>query len=102
MILPPPRSPLFPYTTLFRSPPRLHPLHLGIERRPAHAAPLRGGLLRADLQAPVRPALTSEVQTLRLHAFRHLLGSIQLEKKKKKQRQSNHYTKQNIQSIAVH
>ena len=31
----------------------LHPLHLGVERRPPDAASLRGRLLRQDLQGPV-------------------------------------------------
>src|SRR2546422_6976586 len=96
MIRRPPRSTLFPYTTLFRSPPRMlervgqpcqpagpqRPrarLHLQERRR----RPRHGGLLRSEEH-------TSELQS-RLHLVCRLL----LEKKKKKSvMQKESYTKQ--------
>src|SRR4051794_41295274 len=77
MIRPPPRSPLFPYTTLFRSPrhrPRRHPGRRSSARaghRPAGAA-RRGG--RAG---------RSEEHTSELQSPVHLVCRLLLEKKKK-------------------
>src|SRR5207244_794293 len=47
----------------------LHSLHLGAERRPAHAASLRGRRLRQDLPSPVRPAVPRgrEQRTVDVH-----------------------------------
>src|SRR2546422_7206822 len=68
MIRRPPRSTLFPYTTLFRSPPRIHsgPRALsGLERSPAPPAP------------------RSEEHTSELQSRLHLVCRLLLEKKKK-------------------
>src|SRR2546427_7942477 len=82
MIRRPPRSTLFPYTTLFRS-PRLflhrsnaaqHPLHPGLPRRPA------------------RHGDRSEEHTSELQSQSNLVCRLLLEKKKKK---TNHKTKIN-------
>src|SRR5690349_23348424 len=66
MIRPPPRSTLFPYTTLFRSP----------------------GFARGDLDVPgvevcFRPAVRSEEHTSELQSRRDLVCRLLLEKKKR-------------------
>src|SRR2546422_8234231 len=74
MIRRPPRSTLFPYTTLFRSPPR-PPLYWPgrISRRPSAS------------KAPLRPACgRSEEHTSELQSRLHLVCRLLLEKKKKK------------------
>src|SRR5690606_41639212 len=77
----PPRSPLFPYTTLFRSyPPRLgrrreglRDLVLSARDRPAHAR-------RA---CPTHPDARSEEHTSELQSRENLVCRLLLEKKKK-------------------
>src|SRR5438045_7733171 len=77
MLRPPPRSTLFPYTTLFRS-PEVSPLH--------HSS------CRERLQNQVRPLVSvrsrasarSEEHTSELQSLRHLVCRLLLEKKKKK------------------
>src|SRR5262245_64489660 len=89
MLLRPPRSTLFPYTTLFRSGAddrsRRH------VRRPHHAAAGRNvHLPHAPARLPsafVRP-LRSEEHTSELQSLRHLVCRLLLEKKKK----TNNYT----------
>src|SRR5262245_64737118 len=80
MIRRPPRSTLFPYTTLFRSPPD--------GRDPAHARLSRGQALLLDHQRapPVRRGghHRSEEHTSELQSLRHLVCRLLLEKKKKK------------------
>src|SRR2546429_4553570 len=83
MIRRPPRSTLFPYTTLFRSPstltsfdrarcpPKLRPL--------VGAAPIDGVLSRAVWE------LRSEEHTSELQSRLHLVCRLLLEKKKKKE-----------------
>src|SRR5689334_23877601 len=76
MIRRPPRSTLFPYTTLFRS-------HLEVERHPRRA---RGRVRRhpvARPRAPARPE-RSEEHTSELQSQFHLVCRLLLEKKKKK------------------
>src|SRR3712207_7071307 len=82
MIRRPPRSTLFPYTTLFRSPlpPGWHARHRGAvrARRDRAAARGRGG-------APARRgAGRSEEHTSELQSRQYLVCRLLLEKKKKK------------------
>src|SRR5438045_7923820 len=74
MIPPPPRSTLFPYTTLFRSVPRNRRGRASEPRRP-----------RVKLQPD--PGVTgrqrSEEHTSELQSLRHLVCRLLLEKKKK-------------------
>src|SRR5205809_1419448 len=72
MIRRPPRSTLFPYTTLFRS----HPAGAGAQGPPLH--PL----------ADRRPA-RSEEHTSELQSRLHLVCRLLLEKKKKKKKKTN-------------
>src|SRR5207253_10648625 len=99
LIPPPPRSTLFPYTTLFRSPSaggrlRAHP-HGRADARPGRAADRE-----ADQGAAAQPAradhlphrhpqgpllhLRSEEHTSELQSRGHLVCRLLLEKKKKK------------------
>src|SRR5260370_22189330 len=69
MIRRPPRSTLFPYTTLFRSPPRWWRSNPG------------GGTLAIDLVHP-KPAWRSEEHTSELQSHLNLVCRLLLEKKK--------------------
>src|SRR5438034_6578608 len=71
MFSPPPRSTLFPYTTLFRSRVRDHPSRSGAA--PDACLGLRAGLLR----------MRSEEHTSELQSHSDLVCRLLLEKKKK-------------------
>src|SRR5437899_5319201 len=82
MIRRPPRSTLFPYTTLFRSRPRRHRL------RPSGAG-LPVGLPRSEpclLERLRQARFRSEEHTSELQSLRHLVCRLLLEKKKKKKK----------------
>src|SRR2546422_4488052 len=79
MIRRPPRSTLFPYTTLFRSnyrPPRTHGGDLGHEISPPMPC-----VARATLRGPA--PTRSEEHTSELQSRLHLVCRLLLEKKKK-------------------
>src|SRR5438874_8462550 len=78
MIRRPPRSTLFPYTTLFRS-PLAEPKHLLAERCDF------GDVLTPERAEPPRPAVgrRSEEHTSELQSRRDLVCRLLLEKKKK-------------------
>src|SRR2546427_8129051 len=90
MIRRPPRSTLFPYTTLFRSPrhlagrggrsrrPHVHRLPLLASQPPLHELALRGNGL------PRLHHLRSEEHTSELQSQSNLVCRLLLEKKKKK------------------
>src|SRR5438046_6735722 len=93
MIRPPPRPPLFPYTTLFRSPPQAQ--HRQPDRRPrgrgarpprprpaAARPPRRHRTRRASDQA--LDQRRSEEHTSELQSLTNLVCRLLLEKKKKK------------------
>src|SRR2546422_1538476 len=78
MIRRPPRSPLFPYTTLSRSAPPLQlGVHLGRDKRRLAGAQHVFGEALAEL-------LRSEEHTSELQSRLHLVCRLLLEKKKKK------------------
>src|SRR5438309_8399721 len=88
MIRRPPRSTLFPYTTLFRSPFVLHtgcfaPLPGHCNRQPEHSHDRR-----QPGHWPPRPSARSEEHTSELQSQFHLVCRLLLEKKKKKQKQT--------------
>src|SRR5690242_21137568 len=87
MIRRPPRSTLFPYTTLFRSLPPENPIHLG-RRRSGHVPPA----LRVVRVVPDRERSRSEEHTSELQSHVNLVCRLLLEKKKKK----NYKTHSNI------
>src|SRR2546422_8336094 len=86
MIRRPPRSTLFPYTTLFRSP-------LPSKATSPTTAPLPPARAYIHFQAPPKPlqdplpfrGLRSEEHTSELQSRLHLVCRLLLEKKKKKQ-----------------
>src|SRR5436853_5974496 len=79
MVRPPPRSTLFPYTTLFRSGPR-HSRRGPRPRRGYRAGSSSRPATRAG-GAPARGR--SEEHTSELQSLRHLVCRLLLEKKKK-------------------
>src|SRR2546425_8079181 len=97
MIRRPPRSTLFPYTTLFRSRPRPEPAHQSGQRAPhadqegepedevAEDRHLRFGnrfVTRAALREHVRCVDRSEEHTSELQSLAYLVCRLLLEKKK--------------------
>src|SRR5258708_24829320 len=88
MIRRPPRSTLFPYTTLFRSPRR--PARAGADAGPGvqHSPPrllLHLPPMSIDLRSvPSAPIERSEEHTSELQSPDHLVCRLLLEKKKKK------------------
>src|SRR2546422_4852042 len=87
MIRRPPRSTLFPYTTLFRSPPTLPPaarIHLLVGPE--------GGLSQGEVESAQARGWTivgvrSEEHTSELQSRLHLVCRLLLEKKKKKKKE---------------
>src|SRR3712207_7386382 len=101
MIRRPPRSTLFPYTTLFRS--RHHgqrqagALDAAAQRRPPRAVPARdaGGRLaagRLELPGDVEVRPRSEEHTSELQSRQYLVCRLLLEKKKKLKTHRTLYT----------
>src|SRR5436309_8892099 len=81
MIRRPPRSTLFPYTTLFRS---HHPRPgIGVQRRDAVTERVCLNLVRGTLDA-LTPHARSEEHTSELQSRENLVCRLLLEKKKKK------------------
>src|SRR5689334_24310393 len=99
MIRRPPRSTLFPYTTLFRSPSRQDRRRSWADTRIREhecRGAGRGGSL-APYRTPdwcrvIHPGLRSEEHTSELQSQFHLVCRLLLEKKKKKKK--NNYTTQ--------
>src|SRR5437899_5107669 len=91
MFLRPPRSTLFPYTTLFRSRtvmitssflPMNHPIHVRIVHHTSAPRPVKVTNFPRFIRA--RPAgRRSEEHTSELQSLRHLVCRLLLEKKKK-------------------
>src|SRR2546425_2706208 len=87
MIRRPPRSTLFPYTTLFRSPrpppaPPARPSGAGGGRAPDGAAACRARPRRSTCSSTIR----SEEHTSELQSLAYLVCRLLLEKKKKTQK----------------
>src|SRR2546422_7841030 len=97
MIRRPPRSTLFPYTTLFRSQstrrtsPRIERRRAGYQRRPTLGATvnfvpnLYPLVSRGDVPPMATPRTRSEEHTSELQSRLHLVCRLLLEKKKNKQ-----------------
>src|SRR2546429_3969303 len=79
MIRRPPRSTLFPYTTLFRSTPKCQPTLGGVMPNPSEAL-TRAGFLSPKIVREYR----SEEHTSELQSRLHLVCRLLLEKKKTK------------------
>src|SRR3712207_8482854 len=88
MIRRPPRSTLFPYTTLFRSPaepPLVRQQHQHARgRHPPLGLPLGAHANDQQLRAPEGRAERSEEHTSELQSRQYLVCRLLLEKKKKK------------------
>src|SRR5690349_23801025 len=97
MIRLPPRSPLFPYTTLFRSPPQIVSRSTGCRRTYFSTAPAKSPMSSSAISGspytattvfsevePVHPATRSEEHTSELQSRRDLVCRILLEKYKYK------------------
>src|SRR5687767_15295103 len=96
MIRRPPRSTLFPYTTLFRSQefsvpqsdPTVQPVHcpIALHSPAGHGVPARTGIVRQipSSQAALVHSLRSEEHTSELQSLAYLVCRLLLEKKKKK------------------
>src|SRR2546422_1193785 len=94
MIRRPPRSTLFPYTTLFRSREAIDPIRKAIALAP-------GNELYADV---LDEALRSEEHTSELQSRLHLVCRLLLEKKKKKNndhRQARALSKSQFRMLAA-
>src|SRR5690349_23944537 len=83
MIRRPPRSTLFPYTTLFRS-PRREPVAKRVRHRRRHRS--QGHVQRLPRGAPIPARARSEEHTSELQSRRDLVCRLLLEKKKHKQK----------------
>src|SRR2546422_6533856 len=84
MIRRPPRSTLFPYTTLFRSQARQRATGRGMRRRRSFYCGDRVGYLRLEIETGTRPR-RSEEHTSELQSRLHLVCRLLLEKKKNKE-----------------
>src|SRR5438874_13394056 len=82
MIRRPPRSTLFPYTTLFRSLSLILPVHYRDAWLDATSSPSRAGLSQLNLFARAEQ-IRSEEHTSELQSRRDLVCRLLLEKKKK-------------------
>src|SRR3712207_7191534 len=100
MIRRPPRSTLFPYTTLFRSPAAAAKREQTRARSPARppAAPPLAGRPTPPRRRRPRPPARSEEHTSELQSRQYLVCRILLEKNKKVQNQITAITR--INSIA--
>src|SRR5438445_6996932 len=102
MIRPPPRSTLFPYTTLFRSEPPEH-LHRGVD---VHGVDDQGPLQVLEGAVAHQPVdellqrLRSEEHTSELQSRQYLVCRLLLEKKKKKIKLINSSSTQNDDDYA--
>src|SRR2546421_7748958 len=94
MIRRPPRSTLFPYTTLFRSPLAGHARQLPVGQHRVVIRLREQGRREPGLQLPGVGPVRSEEHTSELQSRSDLVCRLLLEKKKKKQRKRQH----NIQS----
>src|SRR2546422_3035873 len=97
MIRRPPRSTLFPYTTLFRSLPGcvsslLESWMAGKAEFGLRLLPQRKELRRGNVESLIPPRERSEEHTSELQSRLHLVCRLLLEKKKKKKHTSPLYT----------
>src|SRR5438552_8796150 len=98
MIRPPPRSTLFPYTTLFRS-------EISINRCAEDGQRVAADTTLLKITGPARALLSaarrSEEHTSELQSPDHLVCRLLLEKKKKKKKKLKTMTNHNKQSITT-
>src|SRR5258708_22236611 len=87
MIRRPPRSTLFPYTTLFRSPYDTLSVDAGVDGPVGDAGGVDGGTVDGAPVVPVAATARSEEHTSELQSPDHLVCRLLLEKKKKSSHQ---------------
>src|SRR5258705_8102603 len=93
MIRRPPRSTLFPYTTLFRSTVRSGGATSAPGARPrSGSSPARGCLPDSGLRPSYHGLHRSEEHTSELQSLRHLVCRLLLEKKKKNKKNTHTFT----------
>src|SRR2546425_5992310 len=94
MIRRPPRSTLFPYTTLFRSPKHKTFAVFGRDRQHVHSYTMRQAIEERFILDILKNYTTrSEEHTSELQSLAYLVCRLLLEKKKKKKRSRSNYTK---------
>src|SRR3712207_8748902 len=99
MIRRPPRSTLFPYTTLFRSPGPLEVQRAPIPRDASRRSPRQEQPPSMHPRAAAR--LRSEEHTSELQSRQYLVCRLLLEKKKKHTKPSKHHSSPSI-SQSIH
>src|SRR2546422_3790557 len=99
MIRRPPRSTLFPYTTLFRSDRTIPPDKPPFDNRGSCDGCGREG--RARPRPAGRASTRSEEHTSELQSRLHLVCRLLLEKKKKKKREEEKRQKKQIQTTLI-
>src|SRR5207302_2804835 len=97
MIRPPPRSTLFPYTTLFRSRQCCAALHLNLVIGRAG-----GGAAKDEAEIAGGEIPRSEEHTSELQSRENLVCRLLLEKKKKKKKKKNKKKKNKTKKIKIH
>src|SRR5262245_62288819 len=95
MIPRPPRSTLFPYTTLFRSSEESSSGLRAPEISSLASMPTRA---RTPLENPFRTRIRSEEHTSELQSLRHLVCRLLLEKKKKKNNTGHNNSENKLKS----
>src|SRR5258705_6420701 len=98
MIRRPPRSTLFPYTTLFRSAQRF----TTIARTGSLATTVKGTATgKSSVSEPIsqRPMMRSEEHTSELQSLRHLVCRLLLEKKKKNNERNHSAEQRGLKSV---
>src|SRR2546422_6743261 len=99
MIRRPPRSTLFPYTTLFRSVRRSHTRIFGFWALAGVVAPpRRSRAARTIVRARTGGVMRSEEHTSELQSRLHLVCRLLLEKKKKNDRHSRSQLTREVES----
>src|SRR5438270_7648819 len=96
MIRRPPRSTLFPYTTLFRSPRPSIPMQLHPQRDPT-----RRESRRTDRECSSFLVRRSEEHTSELQSQSNLVCRLLLEKKKKKNKKYTTHIQQHLNDVNV-
>src|SRR2546429_6542868 len=101
MIRRPPRSTLFPYTTLFRSPAEQAVVGFVVHREPTERYPISEDVTkgaRLIAQIPVR----SEEHTSELQSRLHLVCRLLLEKKNTLHLNNTEYARFNLSYLSAH
>src|SRR5687767_15746252 len=102
MLRRPPRSTLFPYTTLFRSSPPAASTSSSIRRSCSSRFTSPSGILPSSIARSVTRRTRSEEHTSELQSLAYLVYRLLLEKKKKKQQIKSHIHNAHLYSSHDH